>query len=176
MRGGGEKWKTILCRKGPIQFSHKLALEHINNNKPVNCKIINDILAYCNITITDEILQNLINSPRIVINNLDTEGSTTKKIIKDNLGLPSSKIQVPGVYIFTHKITGRKYVGSSSQLAVRLSGYLNNKYKTMGKFLPLLNKESFFNFTLEIIPLYNNYRFRSEIVLEQIFFFIRSKF
>ena len=169
--GGGEKWKTILCRKGPIQFSHKLALEHINNNKPVNCKIINDILAYCNITITDEILQNLINSPRIVINNLDTEGSTTKKIIKDNLGLPSSKIQVPGVYIFTHKITGRKYVGSSSQLAVRLSGYLNNKYKTMGKFLPLLNKESFFNFTLEIIPLYNNYRFRSEIVLEQFVFF-----
>lgn len=36
----------------------------------------------------------------------------------------------------------------------------------MGKFLPLLNKESFFNFTLEIIPLYNNYSFRSEIVLE----------
>jgi hypothetical protein len=144
--------------------------------KPVNCKIINDILAYCNITINDEILQNLINSPRIVINNLDTEGSTTKKIIKDNLGLPSSKIQVPGVYIFTHKITGQKYVGSSSQLAVRLSGYLNNKYKTIGKFLPLLNNhyhyllnannghdngESFFNFTLEIIPLYNNYSFRS---------------
>ena len=39
----------------------------------------------------------------------------------------------------------------------------------MGKFLPLLNKESFFNFTLEIIPLYNNYSFRSEIVLEQFF-------
>ena len=99
-----ENWKTILCRKGPIQFSHKLALEHINNKKPVNCKIINDILAYCNITINDEILQNLINSPRIVINNLNTEGSTTKKIIKDNLGLPSSKIQVPGVYIFTQKL------------------------------------------------------------------------
>jgi hypothetical protein len=28
-----ENWKTILCRKGPIQFSHKLALEHINNKK-----------------------------------------------------------------------------------------------------------------------------------------------
>ena len=164
-----KNWGTILCRKGPIQFSHKLALEHINQKKPVNCKIINDILAYCNITINDEILKNLINSPRIVINNLDKEGSSTKKIIKDNLGLPSSKIQVPGVYIFTHKNTGQKYVGSSSQLAVRLSGYLNNKYKTMGKFLPLLNKESFFNFTLEIIPLYNNYSFRSEIVLEQFY-------
>jgi len=169
LKGGSnllnEKWKTILGRKGPNQFSYKLALEHINSKKPVNCKIINDILAYCNITINDEILKNLINSPRIVINNLDKEDS--KKIIKDNLGLPSSKIQIPGVYIFTHKNTGQKYVGSSSQLAVRLSGYLNNKYKTIGKLIPLLNKESFFNFTLEIIPLYNNYSFRSEIVLEQ---------
>lgn len=171
LKGGSnllnENWKTILGRKGPNQFSYKLALEHINSKKPVNCKIINDILAYCNITINDEILKNLINSPRIVINNLDKEES--KKIIKDNLGLPSSKIQIPGVYNFTHKNTGQKYVGSSSQLAVRLSGYLNNKYKTIGKLIPLLNKESFFNFTLEIIPLYNNYSFRSEIVLEQFF-------
>jgi hypothetical protein len=167
----GQNWETILCSKGPIKFSHKLSLEHIK--KPVNCKIINDILAYCYITINDEILKNLINSPRIVINNLDTEGSTTKKIIKDNLGLPSSKIQVLGVYNLTHKNTGHKYVGSAppSQLALRFSGYFNNKYKykTMGKILPILNKESFFNFTLEIIPLYNNYSFRSEIVLEQFF-------
>lgn len=28
-----DNWKTILCRKGPIQFSHKLALEHINSKK-----------------------------------------------------------------------------------------------------------------------------------------------
>jgi hypothetical protein len=121
--------------KGPNQFSHKLALEHIKNNKPVNCKIINDILAYCNITINDEILENLINSPRLIINNLNKEDS--KKIIKDNLGLPSNKIQIPGVYIFTLKNTGQKYVGSSSQLAVRLSCYLNKKYKTIGKFIPL---------------------------------------
>jgi hypothetical protein len=162
-----ENWKIILGRKGPNQFSHKLALEHINSKKPVNCKIINDILSYCNITINDEILKDLINSPRIILNNLDKEDS--KKIIKINLGLPSSKIQIPGVYIFTHKNTGQKYVGSSSQLSVRLSGYLNNKYKTIGKLIPLLNKESFFNFTLEIIPLFNNYSFRSEIVLEQFF-------
>src|ERR1700704_2739604 len=122
-----ENWKIILGRKGPNQFSHKLALEHINSKKPVNCKIINDILSYCNITINDEILKDLINSPRIILNNLDKEDS--KKIIKINLGLPSSKIQIPGVYIFTHKNTGQKYVGSSSQLSVRLSGYLNNKYK-----------------------------------------------
>jgi hypothetical protein len=28
-----KNWGTILCRKGPIQFSHKLALEHINQKK-----------------------------------------------------------------------------------------------------------------------------------------------
>jgi GIY-YIG catalytic domain len=174
----------VVGRKGPNQFSHRLALEHITFNseiynifknlkllniyiyiylvdskKPVNCKIINDILSYCNITINDEILKNLINSPRIIINNLDKEKS--KKIITNNLGLPSSKIKIPGVYIFTHKITGNKYVGSSSQLSFRLNCYLNNKYKTIGKIIPLLNKESFFNFTLEIIPLFNNYSFRS---------------
>jgi hypothetical protein len=70
---------------------------------------------------------------------------------------------------FTLKFIGKKYVGSSSQLAVRLFGYLNKKYKTIGKFIPLLNKEKIFNFKLEIIPLYNNYSFRSEIVLEQFF-------
>jgi hypothetical protein len=37
----------------------------------------------------------------------------------------------------------------------------------MGKLLPLLNKKNLSDFTLELIPLYNNYSFRSEIVLEQ---------
>jgi hypothetical protein len=143
--------------------------------KPVDYKIINLILAYCNISITEKDLNNLINTPpagRIVLKNLDRDES--KKIIKNNVGSPSNKIQIPGVYIFTHKTSGHKYVGSSSQLAVRLFGYLNFKYKTSpcvaagrGKLLPLLNKEKLSNFTLEIIPLYNNYNFRSEIVLEQ---------
>uniref|UniRef100_UPI0023F21F5F GIY-YIG homing endonuclease n=1 Tax=Cyathus striatus TaxID=68777 RepID=UPI0023F21F5F len=162
-----KNWKIILGRKGPNQYSHKLALEHIKNNKPVNSKIINEILAYSKIKINDENLKNLIHSPRIIINNLDKEES--KKIIKNNLGLPFSKIQVPGVYIFTLKSTGQKYVGSSSQLSLRLFGYLNNKYKANGKLIPLLSKENLSNFKLEIIPLYNNYSFRAEIVLEQIF-------
>ena len=31
-----EYWKTILGRKGTIQFSHKLAMEQIKSQKPVN--------------------------------------------------------------------------------------------------------------------------------------------
>lgn len=68
--------------------------------------------------------------------------------------------------IFTHKITGAKYVVSSSQLAIRLSGYLNYTHKPIGKFVPLLLKDKLSNFTLEVIPLVDNYKFRSEIGLE----------
>ena len=49
----------------------------------------------------------------------------------------------------------------------RLSGYLNYTYKPIGKFIQLLFKDRLSNFTLEVIPLVNNYNFRSEIVLEQ---------
>lgn len=126
---------------------------------------MNDILAYCNISITEDMLNSLINAPSINLKNLDQKES--KKIIKDNIGLPSSKIQIPGVYIFKHKITGEKYVGSSSQLAIRLSRYFNYVFKPNGKVIPLLLKDSLSNFSLEVIPLKNNYKFRSEIVLEQ---------
>jgi hypothetical protein len=160
-----ENCKLILGRKGAIQYSHNLAIKQIKSQKPVNFKIINEILAYCNISINEDILNSLINAPAIIIKILDTNDS--KKIIKDNIGSPSNKIQIPGVYIFKHKFTGDKYVGSSSQLAIILSGYLNYTHKPIGKLVPLLLKDKLSNFTLDIIPLINNYKFRSEIVLEQ---------
>uniref|UniRef100_UPI00300259D1 GIY-YIG endonuclease n=1 Tax=Trametes meyenii TaxID=526243 RepID=UPI00300259D1 len=160
-----ENWKIILGRKGPLEYAHILANEQIQSKNPVNFKVINKILAYCNISITEDILNSLINAPSIIIKNLDK--NETNKILKDNIGSPSSKIQIPGVYIFKHKITGEKYVGSSSQLALRLSGYLNYTHKPIGKFIPLLFKDKLSHFTLEVIPLVNNYNFRSEIVLEQ---------
>ena len=83
-----ENWKIILGRKGPIEYAHKLANEEIQSQKPVSFKVINEILAYCNISITEEILNSLINAPSIVIKNLDQ--NETKKILKDNIGLPSS--------------------------------------------------------------------------------------
>ena len=83
-----ENWKIILGRKGPIEYAHKLANEQIQSQKPVTFKVINEILAYCNISITEEILNSLINAPSIVIKNLDQ--NETKKILKDNIGLPSS--------------------------------------------------------------------------------------
>lgn len=160
------KWKIILGRSGINQFVHRLAYEQIKSGKPVTAKVINNILSYCNIEITEEILKDLINRPRFIFDDLDKK--ETIKNINAKIGLPSNKIQVSGIYIFKHKETGDKYVGSSSQLAVRLNGYLKDKHKTIGLLIPQL-KGNLPKFTLEVIPLYDNYEFRSEIVLEQYF-------
>lgn len=163
-----DKWKVIFGRSGEEQHSHKLAAEHIKSGKPVNYQIINDILAYCNIEITEDKLKELTNAPSFIFEDLG-KGETRKNII-DKIGTPSSKIQKAGVYIFKNKYTGQKYVGSSSQLAIRLFGYLNITHKLIGKFVPLLTRNNLSNWTLEIIPLYDNQTkcdLRSEIVLEQ---------
>lgn len=152
-------------RSGPNQHSHRLAVEHIKSGKPTTAKIINDILAYCNIKITDKILNDLLNTSRFVLNDLDKDESI--KTLKDKIGSPTAKIQTPGVYIFKNKKTGQKYVGSSSQLAVRLNGYFKDRHRAIGKLVPLLKGGNLTNFALEVIPLKNNFEFRSEIVLEQ---------
>jgi len=161
-----EKWKLILGRKGTMLNAHKISTDHIKSGKPVNYEVINDILAYSNISISQEIFNDLINiKDRVLIENLDTKEA--RKFIKDNFGSLHSKTQIPGVYIFTHKFTGDKYVGSTSQLSIRLTRYLGYRHELSGKFIPILHKDKTSSFTLEIIPLVNNYPFRPEIILEQ---------
>jgi hypothetical protein len=157
-------WKEVLGRKGSSnQISHRLAEDQIKSGRPVTVKIINDILAYCGIKITKGILKSLLAAPRFVLDDLHKK--ETIEILKDKIGGPWDKIQVSGIYIFKHKETGAKYVGSSSQLGLRVYGYLKGRHRSIGRLIPLLTNLS--SFTLEIVPLYDNYNFRSEIVLEQ---------
>lgn len=67
------------------------------------------------------------------------------------------------------------YVGSSSILARRLIGYFNNTHKNTGKLIPLIKKEGINAFSLEIIPLTEDYIINQEISLEQ-YFLLHSKF
>lgn len=58
-----------------------------------------------------------------------------------------------GVYIFTHKATGSKYVGSSNSLSRRLDQYFTFKHfnqENSGLLLPLIKKDGFGAFNLEI--------------------------
>ena len=70
-----------------------------------------------------------------------------------------------GVYIFTHKSSNYKYVGSSSQLFRRLLGYFNKTHKLTGKFLPFLYESGIESFSLDIIIVEND----MQLVLEQYF-------
>ena len=160
------RWKEILGRKGPNKHKHVLAIEIINSGKTVTAENINEILAFTNITTTEQELKSLINTTSFTLTNLNQK-TITKNTLKDKLGLPNGKIRIPGIYIFTHISTGRKYVGSSSQLAFRLNGYINLSHRGSGLLIPLLKKEGLKNFSLQVFPFYNNYIKKSEIVLEQ---------
>ena len=164
------KWKIVFGRAGDqlLQYAHNLAKLFMKTGRKVNVKIINDILAFAYIKMTDRDLNQLLNSPRIVISDL-----TDKKLVESlwiKLGKPRSSIENPGVYIFTHKETGDKYVGSSSDLPTRIYFYLNDSIKLRlkgnGKFVPLIAKDKS-KFTLEVIPV--NYFPKAEMVLEQYF-------
>lgn len=162
-----QKWKEILGKTGPNKHSHILAIEQLNSNKPVTAKTVNEILAYCNISITDEKLKDLLDIPSFILTDLNRV-NITKKILKEKLGLINSKKRIPGIYIFTHLTKpNQKYVGSSSELSVRLNGYINLTHKESGLLIPLLKKEKLKNFSLQVFPFYNNYIKNSEIVLEQ---------
>lgn len=125
--------------------------------------MLNEILAYSNILVSEDTLNSLINMPRFVYTNLDK--IETRRLILFKLGL-HSKTPARGVYIFTYMDTNEKYVGSSRQLAQRLRGYFNQTHK-ISLVIPLINK-SLARFKLEVICL-PDYIFRPEIVLEQYF-------
>ena len=163
------KWKEILGRSGLNKHSHVLAIEQLNSDNIVTASKINEILAYCNITVTDIELKDLLNTPNFILTNLNNK-SLTKEIIKDKLGgftHPNGKKRIPGIYIFTHLTSGKKYVGSSSELAFRLNGYINLTHRESGLLIPLLKKEKLKNFSLQVFPLHINYTKDSEIILEQ---------
>jgi hypothetical protein len=53
------------------------------------------------------------------------------------------------------------------ELSLRLTGYINLTHRESGLLIPLLKKENFKYFSLQVFPFYNNYVKSSEIVLEQ---------
>lgn len=154
-------------RKGNSVYVHELAKAQINSGKQLTLKTLNEILAYSNILVSEDTFNSLINMPRLVFNDLHKE--ETRCLIDNELGLPHSKTQQRGVYIFTCLRTNQRYVGSSSQLALRLRGYLNGTHKDTGKLIPLIRDKGLACFRLEVICLPFYPEFIPEIVLEQYF-------
>ena len=152
--------------------AHKIALNIVEKRMAVTAEILSQVLSFSGLNITQESLDALVGSNRLVFTNLSLDTLNSSQF-KDNLG--TMRDRVPGVYIWTHISTGNKYVGSSTQLARRLAGYFKGTHADAGKFLPLLYKEGLSAFNLEVIVLKNNYVVNHELFLEQ-YFLLHSEF
>lgn len=127
--------------------------------------IINSLLSVYNLHITDEALNALINMQSFMFEDLYKDLYKDPSFI-EKFGKADGRA-VAGAYIFTHKETGAKYVGSSAQLATRLKRHLNKTHQATGKFVPFLNAEGLDKFTLKVIPIYSSLVLKPELILEQ---------
>nr|QDG01231.1 GIY-YIG endonuclease [Scytalidium sp.] len=167
-------WPSILGREGPISNAYRLATQYVNEGKPITAVEVNKVLAFSGISISQDMLNEILSRPRLNFPNLDSSTIKTDKFLQ-TIGTVRGKIQVPGVYIWTHLVTGDMYVGSSSKLARRLIGYFNNNHKDTGKLIPLIKKEGVGAFNLQVIPLTESYTANQELCLEQ-YFLLQPKF
>ena len=145
-----------------------LALEHIESGKPITSSVINNILLNQNLTVTDSKLYNLLKVKGVEID-LSISTLINNKIFDDLTGKSKYK-GFFGVYIFIHKETYQKYVGSSNLLRRRMEYYFKGEFKLSGKFLPLLSKEGIKAFKLIIYKLdKTKFSIKDALILEQYF-------
>jgi len=124
--------------------------------EPITSQVLNKLLINQKVSITQDELERLKAIPGVKFDLPLTD--VTYQAFVGLVGTPKIKVhRRPGIYIFSHKETGRKYVGSSNSLSRRLAQYFSEdkgmarfNQKDSGLFMPLLKKEGFKAFSLEI--------------------------
>jgi hypothetical protein len=156
-----------------------LALEHINSEKPTTSSVINQILLNQNLSVNDSKLVELLKVKGVEMDlsrpkakfQSQTPGTiytSEKKKLLDDLTGKSKYKGFSGVYIFIHKNTGDKYVGSSNLLRRRMDYYFKGDFPLVGKFLPLLHQEGLEAFKLIIFKLDSSkFSHQDALILEQ---------
>lgn len=167
-------WAHILGKRGALIPPYQLANKYIKDDKIITSVEVNKVLAFSGITITQYMLDKILERPRLCFSNLDSNTIRSDMFLQ-YVGTVRGKVQIPGVYIWTHLSTGDMYVGSSSALARRLIGYFNNTDRNTGKLIPLIKKQGVGAFSLKVIPLTVSYFVKQELSLEQ-YFLLHSKF
>ena len=143
-----------------------LALEHINSGKPITSSVINKILLNQNLSVTDSKLEELLKVKGVEVD-LSTSNPKNSQVLGELTGKSIYK-GFFGVYIFIHKNTAQKYVGSSNLLRRRMDYYFKGDFPLAGKFWPLLHKEGLKAFKLIIFKLDSNkFSNQDALILEQ---------
>ena len=147
--------------------SESLALEHINSGKPTTYLIINKVLLNQNLSVTESKLKELLKVKGVELDLLVSRSYGSWLVLGELTGKSVYK-GFSGVYMFIHKDTGQKYVGSSNLLRRRLDYYFKGNFPLAGKFLPLLHKDGLKAFKLIIYKLDSNkFGNQDALILEQ---------
>lgn len=146
-----------------------IALEHIYSGNPTTSEVVNSVLFNQNVYITQKELDNLLSLPKV---NFDLPiTNQTYPALLGLIGKPGSKRSKAGIYIFSHKYSDKKYVGSSYDLARRFNQYFEKNAlfsnKNIGILLPIIEKESLKAFTLEVTVIPSSFSKNSHCFLEQ---------
>ena len=143
----------------------------------ITSKIINKVLVKQQVSISQTELDRLKNLPGVKFDLLLSD--QTYPSFVSLVGKPKSKLRKSGVYIFIHKKSGSKYVGSSNSLSKRLDSYFNDRHnrqrKSQGLLIPLIDKEGMSAFSLEIFIIPLEFPKDSYMFLEQ-FFLLHADF
>lgn len=127
------------------------------SNNGEEAEVINKLVRNQGISITLSELDRLKEIPGVKYD-LPLNSETVKSF-NSLIGGPKTRLRRPGVYIFTHKKTGHKYVGSSNSLSRRIHQYFNGSYfnKHSGLLIPLIKCEGLQAFTLEVFVMPNDF-------------------
>ena len=106
--------------------------------------VLNKIFLNQKIVVTDSKLNQLLKVKGVEVDLTDSTPENLK-LLAELTGKSAYK-GFSGVYMFIHKNTGYKYVGSSNLLRRRINYYLKGDYPLSVKFLPLLHKEGLKSF------------------------------
>ena len=170
---GGSKAFLSLTRSfstaRPGKFNpESLALEHINSGLPTTSSVMNKILSNQNLKVSDSKLEELFKVKGVEVE-IPINTPENKKLFEELTGKSKYK-GFFGVYIFIHKNTDQKYVGSSNLLKRRMDYYFKADFPLAGKILPLLKKEGLKAFKLIIFKLDSTkFSIKDALILEQYF-------
>lgn len=125
--------------------------------KAITSDVINSLVKNQKVSITEAELAILKQIPGV---KFDLPlNDQTRPSFEGLVGKPKTRGVKAGIYIFTHKVTGAKYVGSSNSLSRRLDQYFTFKHfnqSNSGLLIPLLKKDGFEAFSLEVFIMPDN--------------------
>lgn len=154
---------SICCRQRFYGTSSPIQL--FDSYRFITSEIINKILVNQKVFITQEELDKLKSIPGVKFD-LPLNNETTRAFIAL---VGRQRSQKSGVYVFTHKESGSKYVGSSNNLFFRLLDYFrhNDESDYSGLLLPILREQGIGAFSLEIFIIPAEFSSNSYLFLEQ---------